>query len=77
MEGIPYFPFGQNKLSEKNRDVRESLDQGPGEGLIIAVVEHGGHLGFAEDLLPINTSYIDRLCIDWFNAVLEVEATGV
>ena len=64
-------------MSEKNRDVRESLDQGPGEGLIIAVVEHGGHLGFAEDLLPINTSYIDRLCIDWFNAVLEVEATGV
>ena len=41
-----------------------------GTGLIIAIVELGGHLGFAEDWLPFRTSWIDRVCIDWFDALL-------
>ena len=44
-----------------------------GESLIIVIVELGGHLGFAEDWLPFRTSWIDRVCIDWFETVLKNE----
>jgi predicted alpha/beta-fold hydrolase len=44
-----------------------------GSGLIIAIVELGGHLGFAEDWLPFRTSWVDRVCIDWFENILKLE----
>lgn len=44
-----------------------------GRSLIIAIVELGGHLGFAEDLLPLRTSWVDRVCIDWFSSILRNE----
>jgi abhydrolase domain-containing protein 1/3 len=36
-----------------------------GPGLIIAISELGGHLGFAEDLLPLTSSWVDRVCVQW------------
>jgi predicted alpha/beta-fold hydrolase len=41
-----------------------------GKGLISVIVEHGGHLGFAEHLLPLNSSWIDRLSLDYFSSLL-------
>jgi predicted alpha/beta-fold hydrolase len=40
-----------------------------GPGIITVIVEHGGHLGFAEHVLPLNSSWIDRLSLDWFTAL--------
>lgn len=45
-----------------------------GSSLIIAIVELGGHLGFAEDWLPFRTSWVDRVCIDWFETILSNSA---
>lgn len=44
-----------------------------GSSLILAVVELGGHLGFAEDWLPYRTSWIDRVCIDWFDTIIKYD----
>jgi abhydrolase domain-containing protein 1/3 len=41
-----------------------------GKGLITVIVEHGGHLGFAEHILPLNSSWIDRLSVDYFSSLL-------
>jgi hypothetical protein len=72
VNGIPYLG---SFVSVHHNDLKEEMAQGPGDGLIIAVVEHGGHLGFAEDMFPVNTSWIDRLCVEWFDAVLATEQT--
>lgn len=51
-----------------------SLESGQiGPGLVVAITELGGHLGFAEDLLPFTTSWTDRVCIDWFKAILDAQ----
>jgi uncharacterized protein len=43
-----------------------------GKGLISVIVEHGGHLGFAEHILPLNSSWIDRLSLDYFSSLLSL-----
>lgn len=40
-----------------------------GSGLITVIVEHGGHLGFAEHIFPLNSSWIDRISVEWFDAL--------
>jgi predicted alpha/beta-fold hydrolase len=40
-----------------------------GPGLIAVIVEHGGHLGFAEHIFPLNSSWIDRISVEWFDAL--------
>lgn len=41
-----------------------------GPGLIAAIVEHGGHLSFAERFVAYRCSWIDRVSVEWFNALL-------
>jgi abhydrolase domain-containing protein 1/3 len=41
-----------------------------GKGLITVIVEHGGHLGFAEHIFPLNSSWIDRLTVEYFSSLL-------
>lgn len=46
-----------------------------GPGLIAAIVEHGGHLSFAEKFVAYRCSWIDRVSVEWFRACLcEVES---
>ncbi len=47
-----------------------------GAGLVTCIVEHGGHLGFAEDVLPLNSSWIDRISVEWFEAVSSKDCSG-
>ena len=35
----------------------------------------GGHLGFAEGLLPLRDSWVDDVAIEWFSAVQDAEDT--
>jgi len=47
---------------------RDVSDYGP--GMIAVIVEQGGHLGFAEHIFPINSSWIDRISLEFFDAIL-------
>jgi hypothetical protein len=41
-----------------------------GPGLIAAIVEHGGHLSFAESFIAYKCSWIDRVSVEWFNLLI-------
>jgi predicted alpha/beta-fold hydrolase len=40
-----------------------------GPGLVCAIASTGGHLGFPEGWVPLDGSWTDRVCLQWFDAI--------
>lgn len=42
--------------------------------LMLAVLERGGHIGFTDSALPVGKCFMDRVLVQFLNAVLEHNA---